>query len=230
MELSQMKRLLILPFLLCACGGTSVYKPDIQSTNSPKGPYQVKVITNFKPQQSLGVASLIKLNANKNGAEYVTDVLLGDNEYDDNEWYNAYPDNIWVNESLLRFGQKKGFLDNSPDRIFLQNASSKTIKYLVIRSTEIFVIFDVRANSCLEIQTADRDDATWLSVKGEREQGRIIESKGYTFAPPDMQKLPSRYCVTIKEDYIETTSPNRNAWDGQALIAPQISDCHCSNQ
>lgn len=218
-------RVVILALLLTSgCG-----HPSVQKTASPDGVYHAEITTNAKASVS-GDASQVELVAHKNDQEYLKGIVLDENEYSDNEWYNAHPDNIWVNNSILRFGWKKDFSDTDPDLVYIRNETDKAIKYLKVNARDIFLLIDFPAKSCVALKSGHQGWQSWLTIDGQFDDGRKITWHGVNFFHKDEIKKTLRYCITISEMATKIESPDIEGYygpHGNRITAPKSPDCLC---
>jgi hypothetical protein len=214
-------------FSLLIASGCSYH--SIQKTTSPKGLYRAVINTNSRDPEPKSAASLVKLTMFKNDQEYLKDVVLEENEVYDVEWYNAYPDNTWVSESILRLGWQKDFFDTNPDIVYVENRTDKSIKYLELKARDIFLLFDVPAQSCIKLKSGHQSWQSWLAADGQFADGEETPVHGVNFYHKDKVKKPISYCITILAEKTIIESPDIEGYYGDNIVVPRSKECACED-
>src|SRR5262249_47551267 len=214
-------------FSLLIASGCS--HPSLQKTISPKGTYRAVINTNSRDPEPKYAASLVKLTTYKNDQEYLKDIVLEENEAYDVEWYNGYPDNVWVSESILRLGWQRDFLDTDPDFVYVKNETDKSIKYLELKARDIFLLFDIPAKSCVKLKSGHQSWQSWVAVDGQFEGGKEVPSNGVNFFHQNNIRKPISYCVTISTGKPTIESPDIEGYYGEKVIVPPSKSCACQD-
>jgi hypothetical protein len=145
-------------------------------------------------------------------------------------WYgNEY---VWLGENTLRFGEET-YPNDTKETLTLKNNSSKTIKFLRIKTYSYFLVFDMKSGEEVSFTTSTRhpifgtpSPTDWRSKFKEMSSGGIelwgkftddSKIKGsFSFKTIEKGiKSNARYFATITNEKVEITSSDYQAESNQ---------------
>ena len=235
--MKKLYRFAVLPSVLAvtlAAGITIhglLFKPRVWlSTSSPDKTYTVE-LTGDKGRGGFIFPNTVRFDVIRDGQMIVKDARAHSGDFMDISFELAYPENAWVSENTLRFWrnphrpEEKGKFDT----LLISNVTDKPIRYLKIKSKDMFLAFDVRPHSTLQLSSTPQPGDGFVWVEGEFEDGRRID---YFSNFPDSYKVkePLRYCVSVSPGSVTIRSPQVEGYDDKGnwdrLNIPKSLNCN----
>ncbi len=192
-------------FLLAvACYGSAV-KTIFLSTSSPNGTYTVNLTG--RKERPVFFTNEVRFDVLKNGKPFVSDQFLHSGDAMDLSFESGYPDYRWVDQNILHFYRGQNFNGSKPDALVVVNNTDKVIKYLIVYSTDKFLIFDLKPHSETNLLTSQsRGDSNGFSVKGEFAEGGNFEN-GASFKIRKELRGPFTYHIYITDGKLTIENP-----------------------
>jgi hypothetical protein len=180
------------------------------STVSPNRRYTVE-LTGDKGRGGFIIDSVVNYNLLKDGNSFVVGRRAHRGDWLDISFELAYPKHAWISDNTLRFWRERHWQsDKRPDLLLVSNNTDKVVRFLRIRTSDMFFVFDIPPNSKLQLSfTHDSHNDFW--AEGEFEDGALIEY-GVGFLE-NKSSEPLRYCMTIDYDRVTINSPWEKGYD-----------------
>lgn len=207
------------------------FKPNVWlSTSSPNKTFAVELTGNKARPHSLFTEHEIRFNLLKNGQAIIRNAYVDSYDWLDSGFEDSYPEHIWVNESVLRFGLNVSESEKGLDSLAISNNTGKTIRYLKITARDMVFIFDMRPNSTLKLSVPHQGWLSWASCEGEFVDGQGISWDGVNFFHRDKINEPLRYCISINEKSLKIESPQMDGYNdngtGDNPNIPKAVNCN----
>lgn len=179
------------------------------TTSSPSNTYKVELSGNPHTPSifSAEVENETRFSIFKKDQLIVTNEYLDRYDYLDSGFADMYPENKWINESVLRFGKDIENSERRTDILFVSNKTNKEITYLKIISDDLLLIFDMPPNSKLKLKVPHQNYNSWVWSYGKFANGQSMKGNGANFYHKDKINKPLRYCVSVEENQIKVESP-----------------------
>jgi len=180
------------------------------STVSPNRKYTVE-LTGDKGRGGLLIDSVVNYNVLKDGNAFVVGRRAHSGDWLDISFELAYPEHAWINDNTLRFWREPDRAkDRRSDLLLVSNNTDKVIRFLRVRTKDMFFVFDIPPNSKARLSfTHDSQNDFW--AEGEFEDGSSIEY-GAGFLE-NKSSEPLGYCMTIDYDRVTINSPREKGYD-----------------
>lgn len=201
-------------FLMTLVAGTIIhwrftyYRVWLSST-SPNQKYTVE-LTGDKGRGGL-LYAVVKYNILVNKELVTSDRLLHYGDAMDISFELAYPEHAWIGENTLRFWSNRHRSEDNLDTLLISNKTNKVIRFLRIKTWDMFFVFDVQPRSGLKLSFTHRSEGKGISVEGEFEDGSIIDY-GVSF-PENRSQEALGYCMTFEEHVVTINSHRERAYD-----------------
>jgi hypothetical protein len=166
------------------------------SSTSPNQTYTVE-LTGDKGRGGFLIPSVVRSNILIGGERVVRDRYLHSGDAMDISFELAYPKHAWINENTLRFWGDHRREDNL-DVLLISNNTDKVIRYLQIKTWDLFFVFDLQPQSQVKLLFTHRSEGKIISVEGKFEDGARVEYSAQF--PEHRNHEPLKYCVTIDYD------------------------------
>lgn len=205
----------LLVFLVTLVAGITIYwrctYPRVWLTStSPNGKYTVE-LTGDKGRGGILIPSVVKYNILVDGKLLTRDRPVHSGDAMDISFELAYPEHAWIDERTLRFWSNRHRREDLLDTLLVSNNTGKTIKFLRIKTWDMFFVFDVQPNSKLKLAFTHRSEGKQISAEGEFEDGSLINYGVYSLE--NRSRDPLGYCMTIDYDRVTINSPRERAYD-----------------
>ena len=194
----------LLAFLVTLVGATAIYwrltyyRVWLSST-SPNGKYTVEM-TGDKGRGGIVTYAVVKYNLLVDGKPLTRDRLAHYGDAMDISFELAYPEHAWVDEKTLRFWSNHHRREDNLDTLVIANNTAKKIKFLRLKTWDLFFVFDIQPNSKLKLDLTDKSENKHISVEGEFEDGSLIDF-GANIREHGRPE-PVGYCLTIDYDRV----------------------------
>ena len=209
------KLLGLLVFLVTLVAGITIYWRSTYyrvwlSSTSSNGKYTVE-LTGDKGRGGFVIPSVVRYNILVDGKLLTRDRLVHSGDAMDISFELAYPEHAWIDEKTLRFWSNRHRREDLLDTLLVSNNTGKKIKFLWIKTWDMFFVFDVQPNSKLKLAFTHRSEGKGILVEGEFEDGSRI-AYGVSFLE-NGSRDPLGYCMTIDYDRVTINSPRERAYD-----------------
>lgn len=184
------------------------------STSSPNKTYTVELRGNKSRPRIPLIEHQTRFTLLKNGQATIKNAFVDSYDWFDSAFENSYPQHIWVNDSVLRFGLNVAESEKSPDSLAISNDAGKPIKYLIITALDMVFVFDMPPKSNIKLPVPHERWLSWITCEGEFNDGQQISWKGVNFFHQDQIREPLRYCITINEESLKIGSPVMDGYNG----------------
>lgn len=184
------------------------------SISSPSNTYTVELTGNKARPRSPFSEHETRFNLLKNGQAIIRSAYVDSYDWFDSGFEDSYPEHVWANESVLRFGLNVLESERSLDSLTISNNAGKTIKYLKITARDMVFILDMPPNSTLKLSVPHQGWLSWIACEGEFVDGQYIPWNGVNFFHRDKVQEPLRYCVSINGRGLRIESPQMDGYDG----------------
>jgi hypothetical protein len=195
---------IILAVTLCGASGASwlfTEPPTFLSLSSPNRIYRVDLRGNQWRPRYFFFEHAVNFDVFEGERRTVKNAYAHNGDGFDPGFEDSYPEHIWVNEQVLRFGRELNATANSPDRISVINRSGRAIKYLRIQANGMFIVLDMAPRSMLELTSApqsSRTDLSWIAGEGQFADGQSISESGVNFPLRHTPSESLRYCISVE--------------------------------
>ena len=180
------------------------------STTSPNQKYMVE-LTGDKGRGGLLFYSTVKYNIVVDGKVLTKDRVVHYGDAMDISFELAYPEHAWIDANTLRFWSNRHRREDNLDTLLLSNNTDKAIKFLRIKTDDLFFLFDLQPRSELKVSITHRSEGKGFSVEGQFEDGSLIDY-GIGFLENGSRK-GLEYCMTIDYRTVTINSPGERAYD-----------------
>jgi len=175
------------------------------TTCSPGGLYTVNLTG--RKERPLFFTNEVRFDVVKNGKPFVSDQYLHSGDALDLSFESGYPDYRWLDQNILHFYRGQDFNGGKPDTLVVVNKTDKVIKYLIVYSTEKFLIFDMPSHSETNVLISpSQGDSNGLRVKGEFAEGGNFEN-GASFRIRKELRGPFTYHIDITDGQLTIQNP-----------------------
>jgi hypothetical protein len=231
--MSKLHKIIILLIVLAA--GVVAYKWMFESvwltTSSPNKTYTVE-LTGDKSRGGLIIPSVVGYRVFKEGLIIAKNSSVHSGDWMDISFELAYPENAWVSENVIRFWRNPHIPEEKDkvDTLLISNDTGKTIKYLEVKSRDMFLVFDIQPHSALKLSFTNQSWNSYVWVEGEFEDGQNIGDYEVVFSHPDKLNEPFRYCAVINYNQVKIESPQFDGHDKNGnsanLNIPKSANCN----
>jgi hypothetical protein len=181
------------------------------STVSPNGKYTVE-LTGDKGRGGFIIYSVVNYNLLKDGIVFVSGRRAHHGDSMDISFELAYPEHAWINDNTLRFWREPNRpKDRSSDLLLVSNNTDKVIRFLRIRTKDMFFVFDIQPRSNVRLSFSRQWEGNDFWAEGEFDDGSAIEY-GVSFLENGSRE-PLGYCMTIDYDRVTINSPREKGYD-----------------
>ena len=180
------------------------------STTSPNQKYTVE-LTGDKGRGGLLFYSTVKYNILVNGRVVTKDRVVHYGDAMDISFELAYPEHAWIDANTLRFWSNHHRREDNLDTLLVSNNTDKAVKFLRIKTWDLFFVFDLRPRSELKLPFTHRSEGKSISVEGQFEDGSLIDYSVGFLENGSRESLG--YCMTIDYQTITIASPRERAYD-----------------
>ena len=170
------------------------------SSTSPNQKYTVE-LTGDKGRGGFLIPSFVKSNMLIGGERVAADQYVHSGDAMDISFELAYPNHAWTNENTLQFWSDYHRREDNLDVLLVSNNTNKVIRYLQIKTWDLFFVFEVQPRSQVKLFFTHRTEGKTISVAGKFDDGARVEYSDHF--PEHRNKEPLTYCVAI--DYERTT-------------------------
>lgn len=194
------------------------------STSSPNKTYTVELRGNKSRPRTPFIEHETRFSLLKNGQAIIKNAYVDSYDWFDSAFEDSYPQQIWVNDSVLRFGLNVAESEKSSDSLAISNNASKPIKYLKIEARDMVFVFDMPPKSNIKLPVPHQRWLSWITCEGEFGDGQRVSWNGVNFFHRDQIREPLRYCITINEASLKIGSPVMDGYtDDGTGDGPNIS-------
>jgi hypothetical protein len=145
------------------------------------------------------------------GERITSDRLIHSGDAMDISFELAYPKHAWINENTLYFWSVRHRRQDNLYTLLISNTSDKLIRYLRIKTWDLFFVFDVQPRSRVKLFFTDRSEGKSISAEGMFEDGSTIDyAVGFL---QNRSNAPLGYCMTIDHNRVVINSPREKAYD-----------------
>ena len=117
------------------------------TTASPNRRYTVE-LTGDKGRGGFIIPSVVNYNLLKDGKAFVVGRWAHSGDAMDISFELAYPKHAWISDNTLRFWRERHWQsDRRPDLLLVSNRTVKVVRFLRIRTSDMFFVFDIPPNS-----------------------------------------------------------------------------------
>jgi len=246
-----MKLTVGLGILLTACAvlGTTIYRSRLQrpapkidfSTESPQKTYKVTLTGQAGPPDMKFVQldltrHEVKATASRVGHIVFDGLSMYSGDGYDNGFRVLYPDQRWLSESVLEFGQKADFAKPPQDELYVANKTQGVIPYLYVRAGKysIFLLFDLQPNSVQKLSTHMEYWERVVGCEGKLALGKEIQYSDVGFSSDDTANKGAHYCVVVTDLGVTIGSKEyegkRFDGDVQNMTIVPRADCNLHSQ
>jgi len=180
------------------------------STTSPNQKYTVE-LTGDQGRGGLLFYSTVKYNLLVNGAVVTKDRVVHYGDAMDISFELAYPEHAWIDANTLRFWSNRHRREDDLDTLLISNKTDKVIKFLRVKTDDLFFVFDVQPRSELKVSITHRSEGKGFSVAGQFDDGSLIDY-GVGFLGNGSREA-SGYCMTIDYQTVTINSPRERGYD-----------------
>lgn len=192
--------------------------PPISLTlTSPGRTYTIRVDERVDPYKTFyrieprEFSTKVLFTAKKGDRTLAANELFWDYE-SSNERFSKNAYHEWVGESVLKFGLDHAKWKPVADEVTVSNDSDETIDYLLVRSSETFLVLDLLPKASVRFRAFHQTDLPRITCSGAFASGKKIIHFGRTFdlhEEKDGDHLPQRYTLNIGPEgtYINTSGP-----------------------
>jgi len=175
------------------------------TTSSPKGTYKVN-LTGQK-ERPVFFTNEVRFHVIKNGKPFVSDKYLHSGDSFDLSFESGYPNNRWLEENILHFYKEENFNAGEPDTLYIFNKTNNVIKYIVVYSTDKFLLLDIQPRSETKLSSSpSKGDYPGVFVEGDFADGRSFK-KGSGFVINKVANRPFTYYINITNEDLTIESP-----------------------
>ncbi|HEY0082069.1 MAG TPA: hypothetical protein VGB61_04710 [Pyrinomonadaceae bacterium] len=186
------------------------------ATSSPAKTYRVELAGDKSSPYLPAIEHEVSFDVFKHGNRIIKNARAHSGDWFDISFELAYPQHIWADEAILRFGRELNAPGVKTDTLAVKNTTGKTIKYLKIKSKDMFLIFDLPPQSMRSLTSSHQSWLSWIEGEGEFTDGGRISWSGVNFSHHDRLGESLRYCISISESGLRIESPQIEGFDAQA--------------
>ena len=215
-------------FLATLVAGTIIYWKFAYyrvwlSSTSPNQKYTVE-LTGDKGRGGI-LYAVVKYNIFIDKQLVTSNRLLHYGDAMDISFEIAYPEHAWIDDHTLRFWSNQHPIRGSSDTLLITNNTNKVIRFLRVRTWDLFFVFDVQPRSRTWLSFSHRSEGKGISVEGEFEDGSSIDRSVSFLENGSREGLG--YCMTIEDQAVRINSPRERAYDGHwnNLNIPVAPEC-----
>ena len=180
------------------------------STTSPNQKYTVE-LTGDKGRGGLILYAVVKYNILVNEKLVTRDRVLHYGDAMDISFELAYPEHAWIGDNVLRFWSNRHRNEDNLDTLLISNNTNKVIRFIRIKTWDMFFVFDIQPRSTLKLGFTHRSEGKGISVEGEFEDGSLID---YSVSFRDNKSYEALgYCMTFEDHTVTINSPKERAYD-----------------
>lgn len=187
---------------------TAYYRVWLSST-SPNQKYTAE-LTGDKGRGGI-LYAVVKYNILIDHKLVTSDRLLHYGDAMDISFELAYPEHAWIDEHTLRLWSNRHRNPDNPDTLLITNNTNKVIRFLRIKTWDLFFVFDVQPHSRTKLLFTHRSQGKGIWVEGEFEDGSGIQ-RGVWFLESGSREALG-YCMTIEDHAVTINSPRERAYD-----------------
>jgi hypothetical protein len=186
------------------------------SSSSPNHTYKVE-LTGDKGRGGFFIPAVVKYTLIKNGHLLAKNRKAHSGDAMDISFELAYPEYTWINENVMRFWRKTSeVIDNRSNTIRISNVANKAVKYMFLKTKDMFFIFDIQPHSTLRLSFTRQSEGTGIWCEGEfDDRSRFEYGAGY---PESKMSEQSAYCMTIHDDQITIESRRERGYDHKGSL------------
>jgi hypothetical protein len=194
-------------------------------TTSPSGEYTVKFQYDKSPFTTLLFESRVFFGVLKDGKPLTASQRMTSYDGFSPGFLERFPDYFWTSNSVLEFVPSGENASDAEDKIFVTNKSTKSIRYLRIGASALFLAFDLDQNQSLILNVSQSRSMSWIEANGQFKDGTQIELRGINFLTESTLPRSSHcYCIRIDDDGLTIGSPMIEGFDS-TRTAPILSNC-----
>ena len=200
--------------------------PAWLSTTSPNHTFTVE-LTGDKGRGGFIIDSVVKYRLLKNGNVFVKDRVAHSGDWLDISFELAYPEHAWIGENVMRFWRKPNRIEEDrSDALLISNESYKTVRYLRIKTKDMFFLFDIQPRSAMKLSFTHQFEGNYIWCEGEFEDGQYFQYH-VAFLESNVSG-PLSYCLIIRDDRLTIESPQQRGYDYRGdwdnlNIAPSVT-------
>ncbi len=180
------------------------------STTSPNQKYTVE-LTGDKGRGGILFFSTVKYNILVDGKFLTKYRVVHSGDAMDISFELAYPEHAWIDANTLRFWSNRHRREDNLDTLLISNKTDKVVKFLRIKTWDMFFVFDLQPRSELKVLFTHRSEGKEISVEGQFEDGSLIDY-GVGFVGNGSREALG-YCMNIDYQTVTITSPRERACD-----------------
>ena len=200
------------------------------ATSSPAKTYTVELAGDKSRPHLPATEHEVSFGVFKRGNRIIKNARAHSGDWFDISFELAYPEHVWADENILRFGRELNVPGVKTDTLAVTNTSNKIIKYLKIKAKDMFLIFEMQPHSRLSLTSSHQSWLSWIECEGEFTDGEPISWGGVNFFHRDTLGEPLRYCLSISESGLRIESPQIEGFDakgsGDAPNVPKAESCN----
>jgi hypothetical protein len=198
MSISKASAIVGLGFVLLLAALFVPVNRIVYSVSSPSDKYQVRI--NQKKKAFLGIKAAY-LQAWKSNERLVTNKLLYDGDFLDDDFGDRYPNLKWVSDSILAIGTP-GSSESQLDNLRITNETLETFNYLLVETyQDKYVIFEVPPGAVVELKF---ELLGRISCEGESKNNRERFGVAAEFRRASRNR---EYFVKIRNQGVSIESP-----------------------
>lgn len=173
-----------------------VPSPVILTSTSPNKTRMIRLTGNQNSPSFPIIEHVVRFDMFRNGEVVLTTKHLYSGDWWDAGFTSIYPEHKWVNESVIRFSQNNGVVEEKADSLLIRNDTDMTIRYLRVRAKDMFLLFDLQPNSTIELMASPQTSLSYVSVDGEFQDGASVSWNGVNFQIEESSS-PVQYLISI---------------------------------
>jgi len=217
-------------FLLTLVAGIMIdarfrpHRPWLSST-SPNQKYRIE-LTGDKGRGGVFSYAVVNYDVIVNGEMLTRDRPLHYGDFMDISFELAYPEHAWIAANTLRFWSPQDRREDKLDTLLITNSTEKVIRFLRVKSWDMFFVFDIQPRSQVKLSFTHRSEGKGISVEGEFDDHSMIDySTGFL---ESQSRERQRYCTIIDYDHVTIKSATEWGYDSRGNwnnlnIAPESS-------
>lgn len=185
------------------------------NTSSPRGTYTVQLAGPSGGARIPAIYHEVQFSVRKQERAFLSNEHLHSGDLLDPSFDLLYPQRTWINDGVLFFYREEFFSKGTPDTLTIRNNTDREINYLRVRADCMFLLFDVRPMSTIELSVPPpRGNLRWVGVEGQYSDGQRIQEHGADFIIRNLSGGPFIYHILITKDGSKIESPQLEKYTG----------------
>lgn len=185
----QILNLMLIPVVL-SCSGCERFEQGERKEIAKNAVWTVGVLGDLNSAGPYLGRNIVRFEVRRSGERYASGLLYEAGPHD-RSFLGRYDRTDWVSPNVLRFSHIAR-LDSPTSEIQLRNESTQTVRWLQIKSDDLFLVLGLPPGAAVTFVTSHSEDPR-LAVNGEIEGDRVIPR-----VAEDVQQTWRRIDITVR--------------------------------